>query len=42
MKAIKIIRDGIWTDGSTIRTHVEAQGFSVVQVFIGHGIGKEF
>ena len=44
MKAIKIIKDGIHLGdiGSTIQTHVETQGFSVVQDFCGHGIGQEF
>ena len=44
MKAINIIKDGIHLGdiGSTIQTHVEAQGFSVVQDFCGHGIGQTF
>ena len=44
MKAIEIIKDGIHLGdiGSTIQTLVEAQGFSVVQDFCGHGIGKSF
>ena len=44
MKAIKIIKDGIHLGdiGSTIQTHVETQGFSVVQDFCGHGIGESF
>ena len=44
MKAIEIVRDGIHLGdiGSTIQTHVEANGFSVVQDFCGHGIGKTF
>tara|TARA_B100002052_G_scaffold284523_1_gene296504 strand:+ start:760 stop:1506 length:747 start_codon:yes stop_codon:yes gene_type:complete len=44
MKAIDIIKDGIHLGdiGSVIQTHVEAQGFSVVQDFCGHGIGKTF
>ena len=44
MKAIKIVRDGVYfgDNGSTIQNHVEAQGFSVVQDFCGHGIGKSF
>ena len=28
--------------GHIIQTHVEAQGFSVVQDFCGHGIGETF
>jgi methionyl aminopeptidase len=44
MKAIKILKDGIQLGdiGSTIQDHVEAQGFSVVQDFCGHGIGEKF
>ena len=44
MKAIKIIKEGIFLGdiGSTIQSHVEMQGFSVVQDFCGHGIGKTF
>ena len=44
MKAINIIKDGVPLGdiGNTIQTHVEAQGFSVVQDFCGHGIGQEF
>ena len=44
MKAINIIKDGIHLGdiGSVIQTHVEAQGFSVVQDFCGHGIGQSF
>jgi len=44
MKAIKIVKDGIQLGdiGSTIQKHVEAEGFSVVQDFCGHGIGQTF
>ncbi len=44
MKAIKIVKDGINLGdiGSTIQAHVESEGFSVVQDFCGHGIGKKF
>ena len=44
MKAIHIVKDGLHLGdiGSTIQTHVEAEGFSVVQDFCGHGIGKSF
>ena len=44
MKAIKIIKNGIHLGdiGSTIQTHVESNGFSVVQDFCGHGIGQSF
>ena len=44
MKAISIIKDGIYLGdiGATIQSHVEAQGFSVVQDFCGHGIGQAF
>ena len=44
MKAIEIVKDGIHLGsiGATIQNHVEAQGFSVVQDFCGHGIGQSF
>ncbi len=44
MKAIKIIKEDIYLGdiGSTIQKHVEAEGFSVVQDFCGHGIGQTF
>tara|TARA_B110001452_G_scaffold222108_1_gene194855 strand:- start:795 stop:1544 length:750 start_codon:yes stop_codon:yes gene_type:complete len=44
MKAIKILKQDIHLGdiGSTIQEHVEAQGFSVVQDFCGHGIGQSF
>ena len=44
MKGIEVIKDGIHLGdiGSAIQTHVEAQGFSVVQDFCGHGIGQLF
>ena len=44
MKAIKIVKDGIHLGdiGSIIQAHVEAEGFSVVQDFCGHGIGQKF
>ena len=44
MKAISIIKDGVYLGdiGSTIQTHVESKGFSVVQDFCGHGIGQSF
>ena len=44
MKAIKIIKEDIFLGdiGSTIQNHVEAEGFSVVQDFCGHGIGQQF
>ena len=44
MKAIKIIKEGVHLGdiGHVIQSHVEAQGFSVVQDFCGHGIGKSF
>jgi len=44
MKAISIVKEGICLGdiGSTIQSHVEAKGFSVVKDFCGHGIGKEF
>ena len=44
MKAIKIIKEDVQLGdiGSTIQKCVEAEGFSVVQDFCGHGIGKSF
>ena len=44
MKAIKIVKDDIYLGdiGATIQKHVEAEGFSVVQDFCGHGIGQVF
>ena len=44
MKAIKIIKEDIFLGdiGAIIQSHVEAEGFSVVQDFCGHGIGKQF
>jgi len=44
MKAIKIIKEDIFLGdiGAAIQSHVEAEGFSVVQDFCGHGIGKQF
>ena len=44
MKAIQIVKDGVHLGdiGSAIQSHVEAEGFSVVQDFCGHGIGQTF
>ena len=44
MKSINIVKDGVYLGdiGSVIQTHVEAEGFSVVQDFCGHGIGQKF
>ncbi len=44
MKAIRIVKEGVHLGdiGATIQNHVEAEGFSVVQDFCGHGIGKLF
>ena len=44
MKAIKIIKENVHLGdiGSTIQKYVEAEGFSVVQDFCGHGIGEIF
>ena len=44
MKAIHILKEDVRLGdiGSTIQDHVEAQGFSVVQDFCGHGIGQKF
>ncbi len=43
-KGIEVIKDGVHLGdiGSEIQNHVEAEGFSVVQDFCGHGIGKKF
>tara|TARA_B100000886_G_C20417882_1_gene490081 strand:- start:1982 stop:2731 length:750 start_codon:yes stop_codon:yes gene_type:complete len=44
MKAISIIKENVYLGdiGSTIQKYVEAEGFSVVQDFCGHGIGQLF
>jgi len=44
MKAINIVKEDLQLGdiGSIIQNHVEAQGFSVVQDFCGHGIGQQF
>ena len=44
MKAISIVKEDINLGdiGSIIQNHVEAEGFSVVQDFCGHGIGQSF
>ena len=44
MKSISIIKEGVHLGdiGATIQNHVEAEGFSVVQDFCGHGIGRSF
>ena len=44
MRAIKILSKEITLGdiGSTIQNYVEAEGFSVVRDFCGHGIGKVF
>ena len=44
MKAIEIVKEDIHLGdiGATIQSHVEAEGFSVVQDFCGHGIGEHF
>ena len=44
MEAIKIIKEDIFLGdiGAVIQNHVEAEGFSVVQDFCGHGIGQQF
>ncbi len=43
-KGIKAVHDGARTGdiGEAIQKHAEAQGFSVVREFVGHGIGKTF
>ena len=44
MSAIEIIKEDIYLGdiGAKIQNYVEAEGFSVVQDFCGHGIGKIF
>ena len=44
MKAIEIVKEDINLGdiGAAIQNHVEAEGFSVVQDFCGHGIGQIF
>ena len=44
MNAIAIVKEGVCLGdiGSTIQNFVEAEGFSVVQDFCGHGIGRLF
>ena len=44
MRAIKILKENIHLGdiGSTIQEYVEAEGYSVVQDFCGHGIGQAF
>tara|TARA_Y100000591_G_scaffold329293_1_gene357568 strand:+ start:733 stop:1488 length:756 start_codon:yes stop_codon:yes gene_type:complete len=44
MKAISILKDDVHLGdiGYTIQNFVEVQGYSVVQDFCGHGIGKSF
>ena len=44
MKAIEIIKEDVFLGdiGAVIQNHVEAEGFSVVQDFCGHGIGQQF
>ena len=44
MTLIKILKEDVYLGdiGSTIQKHVEAEGFSVVQDFCGHGIGRSF
>ena len=44
MKSIQIVKENIHLGdiGAIIQNHVEAEGFSVVQDFCGHGIGQEF
>jgi methionyl aminopeptidase len=43
-RAIAVVRDGarVGDIGAVIQQHAEAQGFSVVKEFVGHGIGKSF
>lgn len=44
MKAIEIIKEDVHLGdiGAIIQSHVEGEGFSVVQDFCGHGIGELF
>ncbi len=44
MKAIEIVKEDIHLGdiGAVIQNHVEAEGYSVVKDFCGHGIGKLF
>ena len=44
MKAIKLVKEDIYLGdiGYEIQSYVEAEGFSVVQDFCGHGIGQTF
>ena len=44
MEAIKIIKEDVHLGdiGNVIQNYVEAEGFSVVQDFCGHGIGQQF
>ena len=44
MKAIEIVKNDLPLGdiGAIIQNYVEAEGFSVVQDFCGHGIGKKF
>ncbi len=44
MRAIEIVKEDVHLGdiGNVIQSHVEAEGFSVVQDFCGHGIGKTF
>jgi methionyl aminopeptidase len=43
-RGIEAVRPGrrLYDIGRAIQTHAEAEGFSVVRAFIGHGIGEEF
>ncbi len=44
IKGIKTLKEGSYIGdiGSAIQTHVEAEGFSVVRDFCGHGLGRKF
>jgi methionyl aminopeptidase len=43
-KGIGVVKDGVRIGdiGAAIQAHAEANGFSVVREFVGHGIGKTF
>ncbi|GAH04453.1 unnamed protein product [marine sediment metagenome] len=43
-EGLDVIRPGAWTGdiGAAIQEHAEANGFSVAEDFVGHGVGKVF
>ena len=44
MRGIKVVKPGgkVGDIGAAIQEYAEAQGFSVVRDFVGHGVGREF